>query len=149
MENFSKRLKQALTQAGMKQAELAEKIGAPRSAISQYCSGQNIPNAGRMADIAAATGVTLDFLQSGSLSPIAPAPSGWPDRITVSMAARCLRKSDQAVRINMQNGRLPIGRALQGTGSRWNYVIVPEKLREEVGESRFNAFFGLPDKVSG
>ena len=65
------------------------------------------------------------------------------------MAARCLRTSDQAVRINMQRGRLPIGRALQGSGNRFIYVIVPEKLREEAGEARFNEFFGLTARPPG
>ena len=43
METFAKRLKYAMDQTGLKQAGLAEKSGAPRSAISQYLSGRNIP----------------------------------------------------------------------------------------------------------
>ncbi|MCM1236130.1 MAG: helix-turn-helix domain-containing protein [Ruminococcus flavefaciens] len=141
-EIFAKRLKLALEQAGMKQSELAEKIGAPRSAVSQYLSGKNEPGAERMAAIAAATGVSAGFLMGEEL-PDAVSPRGWPDKITVEMAARCLRKSNQAVRVNIQNGRLPIGRALQSAGTRFTYIITPERLREEAGEARFNEFFGI------
>ena len=48
METFAKRLKYAMDQAGLKQAGLAEKSGAPRSAISQYLSGRNIRGPERM-----------------------------------------------------------------------------------------------------
>lgn len=138
---FAGRLKIALERAEMKQSELAAKIDAPRSAISQYLSGQNMPSQERLNAIAEATGVSVAFLTGEA--EVERTPVGWPDKITVAMAARCLRKSNQAVRVNMQNGRLPIGRALQGEGSRFTYVIVPEKLRDEVGETRFNEFFGL------
>ena len=59
---FAKRLKYAMDQAGLKQAGLAEKSSAPRSAISQYLSGRNIPGPERMRALAEATGVSLGFL---------------------------------------------------------------------------------------
>ena len=148
-EAFAGRLKLAMGQARIKQSELAAKIGAPRSAVSQYLSGKNEPGADRLAAIAEATGVTIDFLTGKEESPTAPVRKGWPEKITVEMAARCLRKSNQAVRVNIQNGRLPIGRALQGAGSKFTYVITPERLRDEVGEARFNEFFGLTCSATG
>lgn len=148
LDTFAKRLQYAMSQAEMKQYELAEKIGAPRSAISQYLSGKNTPNPGRLEAMANATGVTASFLTGDESTPAAKYPQGFPSRITPEMAARCLRTSAQAVRVNMLNGKLPIGRALQGAGDRHIYIITPEKLREEAGESRFNEFFGVARTAS-
>ncbi len=142
-ESFAGRLRYAMERAGINRAELAAKIGAPRSAITQYLSGENKPRAERMAAIAEAVGVSVGFLTGEEASPAAQARQGWPEKITVEMAARCLRKSNQAIRVNMQNGRLPIGRALQGAGSKFTYIITPERLRDEAGETRFNEFFGI------
>ena len=96
---FAGRLKLAMGQAGIKQSELATKIGAPRSAVSQYLSGKNEPGAERLAAIAEAIGVSIGFLTGKEESPTAPVRKGWPEKITVEMAARCLRKSNQAVRV--------------------------------------------------
>ena len=118
MESFAQRLRYAMNQAGMKQAELAEKSGVTPSAVSQYMSGKNVPGKARLLALAEATGVSPGFLSGEEAIPEAAPPPGWPDKITVAMAARCLRQSNQAVRVNIENGRLPIGRALQGSGNR-------------------------------
>ena len=140
METFAKRLKYAMDQAGLKQAGLAEKSGAPRSAISQYLSGRNIPGPERMRALAEATSVSLGFL-TGEEKP--PAGTEPPPVKKISAAARCLGKSNQFVRVGLQRGSLPFGSAVPGTGDKFNYYISPIRFRDYVGAERFDAFFGL------
>lgn len=141
-DTFAARLRQAMNQANMKQLDLAEKSGAPRSAISQYLAGKNMPGPDRLQALADATGVSAGFLSGEEPPPAAAVPV--PARnISTAAAARCLGKSSQFVRIGLQRGLLPFGSAVPGTGSRISYYINPERFREYVGAKQFDSFFGL------
>lgn len=137
---FAERLKNAMEQANVSQSDLSRRTGASKAAISQYLSGKNTPNMERIAALADATGVTLDYLIGYGAAPEAEPPI---KKISVKEAARCMGKSDQFVRIGLQRGLLPFGRAVPGTGTCWNYYINPAKFKEFVGAEQFNAFFGL------
>ena len=146
METFAKRLKYAMDQAGLKQAGLAEKSGAPRSAISQYLSGRNIPGPERMRALAEATSVSLGFLIGEEKPPTGTEPPPVK-KISTAAAARCLGKSNSFVRIGLQRGSLPFGSAVPGTGDKFNYYISPIRFRDYVGAERFDEFFGLASKA--
>lgn len=137
---FAERLKNAMEQANVSQSDLSRRTGASKAAISQYLSGKNTPNMERIAALANATGVTLDYLIGYGAAPVAEPPI---KKISVKEAARCMGKSDQFVRIGLQRGLLPFGNAVPGTGNNWNYYINPTKFREYVGAEVFNSFFGL------
>ena len=137
---LAERLQNAMKLANMTQAELAAQTGASRAAISQYLSGKNVPNMDRIKALADATGVTFDYLIGYGTAPATQAPL---KKISVKEAARCMGKSDQFVRIGLQRGFLPFGRAVPGTGTCWNYYINPGKFKEFVGAEQFNAFFGV------
>ena len=62
MENCSNRLCKALRIRGMKQIELSEKTGIPKSAISQYCAGSFKPRQHRLFLIAKALNVDEAWL---------------------------------------------------------------------------------------
>jgi transcriptional regulator with XRE-family HTH domain len=149
MKTFAERLKYAMDAANMKQMDLAEKSGATRSAVSQYLAGKNIPSRKRMADLAEATGVTVEFLSGEAEALPAEAPAPVPvKRISPATAARCLGKSDQFVRVGLQRGILPFGTAVPGSGGRWSYYINPAKFRAFVGDEQFNAFFSAGEKAN-
>lgn len=139
---FAARLRAAMERAGMKQSELAQRVGASKAAISQYLSGRNSPSIERISAIAAATGVTFEYLVSPA--PVAAEPQ--LRKISIRAAAACLGKSDQFVRVGLQRGLLPFGNAVPGTGRCWNYYINPQKFRDFVGQEQFEAFFGPTDK---
>lgn len=142
MSIFAKRLKLAMDRAGMKQVELAEQAGIPRSAVSQYLSGKNIPTKKRMQILAQITDVSIDFLAGTMPAPEEkiPVPA---KKISTAEAARCLGKSNQFVRVGLQRGLLPFGNAVPGTRERFNYYISPIRFRDYVGAERFNEFFGI------
>lgn len=59
---LSTRLREALTVRGMKAAELCEKTGVPKGAISYYLAGKSQPKADRLYKIAAALDVSEAWL---------------------------------------------------------------------------------------
>lgn len=141
MSGFAKRLRMALNQAQLKQSQLAEKIGAPRSAVSQYLDGMNEPKPERLERMAQALGCTEAFLRGEEPAPEDP-PEVLPVKnISTAAAARCMGKSNQFVRVGLQQGALPFGAAVRGAGSRYNYYISPAQFRDYVGPERFDAFF--------
>lgn len=138
--NFSERLKYAVKKSGMTQQDLAKKINVPPSAITQYLAGKNMPKPERIQELADATGVSVGLLIGEEPLPLVPTKVS--PNITLNMAAKCLHISPQALRQNILSGSFPIGKAIPTSGRNLRYVINPDKLREEVGETRFNEFFG-------
>lgn len=83
METCATRISKALSIRGMRQVDLAEKTGIPKSAISQYCSGSFKPKQKRLFLIAEALKVDEAWLMGldvpmeksrKSVSNIAPMP---------------------------------------------------------------------------
>ncbi len=142
MQTFAERLRFAMAEADMKQIELSQRSGAPRSAISQYLSGKMVPGEDRMHVLAEATGVSFDFL-CGRTEPPRESKPIPAKKISVKDAAQCMGKSSQFVRIGLQRGRLPFGSAVPTSDKRWDYYINPFRFREYVGAEQFNAYFGL------
>lgn len=141
METFPSRLKSAMARKGITQKSLAEQIGAPKSAISQYLAGKNVPSPDRMKKIADVTEVSVAFLL-GAAEPPKDVIRTSVTRITVSQAAKCLRKHVSFVRDGLRLGILPFGYAVPGSNGRMSYYISPARFREEVGPERFEEFFG-------
>lgn len=140
--SFAERLRYAMQEANMSQAALARETGISKSGVNQYLSGKNAPSTERIRMIADAVGVTTEYL-TGSSGDTQPEPRPLIMKIGVRKAARCMRKSENFVRIGIQKGLLPFGTAVPGIGECWNYYINPAKLRDFVGADRFDSFFGL------
>lgn len=64
MEDFE-RIAKARNDAGLSQQKLAERTGVTRGAVTQWESGKAHPRLATLKKIAAATGVTLAWLQTG------------------------------------------------------------------------------------
>lgn len=143
MKTFAERLKYAMQKAEMTQTILARESGISAPSISQYIHGLNMPSQERIEALADALNTTVDFLMGNCKEKAASSIPIMARRITVTMAARCLQKSEKNVKAAIQSGELPIGRAIHGRRDRMTYIITPEKLREEVGAARFNEFFGI------
>lgn len=76
MTQLSERIKNAIEQADLSYAALAELTQIPKSALQRYATGETakVPFE-RVQKIAAATGVTASFLLGWPEAPSAPAPS--------------------------------------------------------------------------
>ena len=66
---FEQRLKEIREQRDMTQDELGEAVGANRVAISRYENGTIRPTSKRMAALAEALGVTVEYLMGGERKP--------------------------------------------------------------------------------
>ena len=59
--------------------------------------------------------------------------SGIPCQVSVKEAADILGKTEQFIRIGLQQKSLPIGSAVRMKGGRWSYHISPKLLSEYAG----------------
>ena len=59
---FMQRMKETMQEKGIRQTDLVEKTGIDKGALSSYMNGRYMPNAEKVAKIAKALGVSVDFL---------------------------------------------------------------------------------------
>lgn len=120
---FIQRLKNKMNEQGVTQADLVRRTGLSRSGVSQYLSGKSKPSNNALEKIAAALGVTAEWLTEGDTP-----------RLTVQQAAELMGKSPQFVRVAMQQNILPIGTAVRiGNSSKYTYYISPKKFTDFTG----------------
>lgn len=78
MVNIGKRIKSARQKAGMSQEELAQSIGATKSAVSRYEAGKRQPSYDQLQRIAKVLGVSIYELFDGSMVDEDGAVHIWP-----------------------------------------------------------------------
>ena len=114
----------------MTQGELANMIGKGKSSVSQYLSGKNIPREDVLEKIAEVLDCTVEYLK-GEVPEDDHSEMGVKN-VSVSECARMLGKSEQFVRVALQQGIFPFGFAVR-TSSKYSYHISPKKLNEYIG----------------
>ena len=67
-ENFGARLRRAIERAETSQSRLAEKIGQPRSRVSEWVRGKRVPRLQDVIAIATELRVSLDWLVTGTVT---------------------------------------------------------------------------------
>lgn len=71
--NFPTRLKEAIKSSGLKQKDLAKRIGVSEITLSRYCAGTQTPTNGNLRLLAAEIGVSVAYLLGESdIVPIKP-----------------------------------------------------------------------------
>ncbi len=68
---FAERMRQTMFLKGIRQAELVDKTGIDKGSLSSYVNGRYMPNADKIAKIATALGVSVNFLLGKEEIPIA------------------------------------------------------------------------------
>ena len=126
---FANRLKLAMDEKEISQTELAARIGKGKSSVSQYLSGKNIPKADVQEKIAEVLDCTVEFLNR-DMDEVCDVTDS--KNISVAECARMLGKSEQFVRIALQQGIAPFGFAVRNK-SVYSYHISPKKLKEYMG----------------
>lgn len=116
---FATKLKQAMADKGMTQAQLSREAEIPRSSLCQYLSGNNIPRKDKLNRIAAVLGVRPEWLTAGT-------------KITIAEAAQIMGVSAQFLRIALQKGIYDFGEAVQLTGERYTYHINPKRFENYI-----------------
>jgi DNA-binding Xre family transcriptional regulator len=119
MTAFAQNLNRLMDDRGVNATELAAACGVNKATVSRWVHGQVKPKAEAAAAIAAAL-----RCEPGDLDAEAPpGPVGVGARTyTVLEAAALLGKSQDAVRVSLQQGRAPFGYAAQMPGGHWDYT---------------------------
>lgn len=86
--NSAERLKELMNKLDIKQSDMVEKTGIPKSAISMYVSGQRLPRQNRLSTIADAYNVSEAWLMGYDV-PMSPTISG---KISLSKIASLSNK---------------------------------------------------------
>jgi Helix-turn-helix. len=134
--SFAKNLKSTMDEKNINQTDLSKLTGIGKPSLSQYLSGKNIPQRRRIFEIATALGVPTGRLTVAmQIEDCEHLQIITNQKITIEEAARRLGKSQQFIRIALQNGVAPFGFATKGTGSTYDYHISPKLLNEYIGES--------------
>jgi len=127
--NFSNKLKEAMAERNMKANELAIKIGKNKSSVSQYLSGKNIPKDEVKIKIAEVLDFPIEYFNVEESKSI----DKYQYNVPISEAAKLLNKSEQFVRVSLQNGTAPFGFATKNK-TKFSYHISPKKFYDYIGE---------------
>ncbi len=130
MNDFAKKLNQAMTEREVSQKELAAAVGVGKSSVSQYLSGRSVPRSDVQAKIAEFLDCTVDWLNS--TVPADDRSEKGLKNISVEKCAKLLGKSEQFVRVALQTGAAPFGFAVKNK-TVYSYHISPKKLKEYIG----------------
>ena len=133
--SFAKNLKSVMDERNINQTDLSNLTGIGKPSLSQYLSGKNIPHRRRITEIATALGVTTQRLTVAmQVEDCEQSEIISNQRVSIEEAAIRLGKSQQFIRISLQNGVAPFGFATKGSGSTYDYHISPKLLNEYIGE---------------
>lgn len=130
MNNFAKRLNQALSERQLSQCELAAAIGKGKSSVSQYLSGRSVPRPDVQDKIAEVLECTVEWLNSEV--PANDTSDNGLKNVSVAQTAKIIGKGEEFVRGGLRMGTAPFGFAVRNK-SRWSYHISPKKLNDYVG----------------
>lgn len=134
--NFNEKLKQAMQQLGINQAQLVGMTGVGKSSISQYLSGKNVPSEERQKNIAVSLGLAPDYFKEGVVvATVTKADGNGVPKLDVQIAAKLLGMNHNTVRKGLQQGAFPWGYAIHTSENRWSYFINATRFEEIEGIS--------------
>jgi len=133
---FSKNLKRLMAERDLNGKQLSVLSGVSQSGISQYLKGTNVPSTSIIEKLANALNVSIQMLiEDSDDDEKANTNISQMQKITVEMAAKMIGKSDEFVRIGLQQNRLPFGTAVNIRGKRWTYHISANLLQQYIGKA--------------
>lgn len=132
--NFNEKLKKAMQQLGINQAQVVGMTGIGKSSISQYLSGKNVPSAERQKNIAVSLGLAVDYFeQDEPVRKLAQSKDGIIRKLLPEEAARLLGMDKRTVRLGLQQGVFPWGYGIRTSDNHWTYFINARRFAEIEG----------------
>lgn len=112
--NFNEKLKQAMQQLNITQAQVVGMTGIGKSSISQYLSGKNVPSEDRQKNIAVSLGLDAEYFnQEEPVLKLLKKNSGVIPQLHVEDVAKLMRKNHQNIRKGLQQGVFDWGYAIR------------------------------------
>lgn len=132
---FSEKLKQAMQQLGINQAQVVGLTGKSKGSISMYLNDKTTPSEQVQSDIAVSLGLNPDYFEQEE-TPVTFKPSKCEDGIptlTVHEVAKLMHKHTNTIALGLQQGVFPWGYAIHTSEHRWSYFINAKRFAEIEG----------------
>lgn len=131
---FNEKLKKAMQDLGISQAQLVGMTGIGKSSISQYFSGKNTPTAERQKHIAVSLSLAPDYFeQDEPVVKLAKTNSGVIAELRPKDAAKLMRMNHKTVEQGLKQGVFPWGYAIQTSENHHRYFINARRFAEIEG----------------
>lgn len=132
---FSEKLKKAMQQLGLNQAQVVGMTGKSKGSISMYLNDKTIPSEKVQSDIAVSLGLAPNYFeQEDAKVVIVPKDAeGKIRRMLPEEAAVFLGMDKGTVRKGLQQGVFPWGYGIKTSENRWAYFINAARFAEIEG----------------
>ena len=134
---FSEKLRKAMKELNLTQAQMVGMIGKSKASISQYLSDKQVPSEAKQRDIAVALGLEEDYFSELDDRMVVLPPlevrNGIIPRLSVMDAAGMMGVSHRTVCIGLQQGVFPWGYGIHTSEHKWVYFINARRFAEIEG----------------
>lgn len=132
---FSEKLKKAMQQLEINQAQVVGLTGKSKGSISMYLNDKTVPSEKVQSDIAVSLGLAPDYFEQEEAA-VVVMPKGAKGKIKKMLpeeAAVFLGMDKGTVRKGLQQGVFPWGYAIKTSENRWAYFINARRFAEIEG----------------
>lgn len=134
---FSEKLKKAMQELGINQAQVVNLTGKSKGSISMYLNNKTIPPEKVQSDIAVSLGLAPNYFEQEESYVISmprdAVMEGKIKRMLPEEAAVLLGMDKGTVRKGLQQGVFPWGYAIKTSENRWSYFINARRFAEIEG----------------
>ena len=134
---FSEKLRKAMKELNMTQAQMVGLTGKSKASISQYLSDKQVPSEIKQREIAVALGLEEDYFSKLDdrvvALPSLEVRNGIIPRLSVMDAAGLMGVSHRTVCIGLQQGVFPWGYGIHTSEHKWVYFINARRFAEIEG----------------
>lgn len=134
---FSAKLKKAMQDLNINQAQVVGLTGKSKGSVSQYLSGKQIPSEEVQSTIAVALGLEADYFSKSTekveILTKSDVRNGTIQKLDVMDAAQLLGMNHNTVRKGLQQGVFPWGYGIKTSSNRWVYFINAKRFAEIEG----------------
>lgn len=134
---FSEKLKKAMQQLGLNQAQVVGMTGKSKGSVSMYLNDKTTPPQQVQSDIAVSLGLAPDYFEQEEARVVAMSKDaeGKIRRMLPEEVAVLLGMDKGTVRKGLQQGVFPWGYAIKTSENRWAYFINAMRFAEIEGIS--------------
>lgn len=130
---FSEKLKRAMQDLNLNQAQVVGLTGKSKGSVSMYLNDKTTPSEKVQSDIAVSLGLAPDYFEREDAKVVMEIKDGTVPRLDVKDAAKLLGMNHNTVRKGLQQGVFPWGYGIRTSEHRWVYFINAQRFAEIEG----------------